>query len=68
MVHCSMYYVFGYHPSSCLLSKNHPVYFSKHDVSETGFCPRPQVKPTQLGQIELEPISGQEILPLEESH
>jgi hypothetical protein len=23
--------------------------FSKHNVSETGFCSRPQVRPTQLG-------------------
>jgi hypothetical protein len=30
------------------LSKNRLVYFSKH-VSETGFCVRLQVKPTQLG-------------------
>jgi hypothetical protein len=29
-----------------------PVYFSKHNVSETGFCPRLQVKPTQLGPID----------------
>jgi hypothetical protein len=28
-----------------------PVYFSKHNVSETGFCLRLQVKPTQLGPI-----------------
>jgi hypothetical protein len=34
------------------LSKNHPVYFSKHNVSETGFCLRLQVKPTQLGPID----------------
>jgi hypothetical protein len=37
----------------CLvLSKNRPVYFSKHNVSETGFCLRLQVKPTQLGPID----------------
>jgi hypothetical protein len=29
--------------------KRRPVYISKHDVSETGFYLRPQVKPTQLG-------------------
>jgi hypothetical protein len=28
-----------------------PVYTSKHNVSETGFCPRLQVKPTQLDPI-----------------
>jgi hypothetical protein len=34
------------------LSKNRPVYFSKHNVSETLFCLRLQVKPTQLGPID----------------
>jgi hypothetical protein len=34
------------------LSKNRPVYFSKHNVSETGFCLRVQVKPIQLGLID----------------
>jgi hypothetical protein len=35
------------------LSKKHrPVYFSKHNVSETGFCLCLQVKPTQLGPID----------------
>jgi hypothetical protein len=29
-----------------------PVYISKHNVSETGFCLRLQVKPTQLGTID----------------
>jgi hypothetical protein len=29
-----------------------PVYFSKHNVSETGFCLRLQVKPTELGPID----------------
>jgi hypothetical protein len=33
-------------------SKNRPVYFSKHIFSETGFCLRLQVKPTQLGPID----------------
>jgi hypothetical protein len=28
--------------------KHSPVYFSKHNFSETGFCLRPQVKHTQL--------------------
>jgi hypothetical protein len=31
------------------LSKNRPVYFSKHNVLETEFCLCLQVKPTQLG-------------------
>jgi hypothetical protein len=35
-----------------LLIKNRPVYFSKHNVSETGFCLRLQVKPTQLNAID----------------
>jgi hypothetical protein len=34
------------------LSKNRPVYFSKHNVSETGFFLRLQVKPTQFGPID----------------
>jgi hypothetical protein len=29
-----------------------PVYISIHNVSETGFCLRFQVKPTQLGPID----------------
>jgi predicted nucleic acid-binding protein len=39
------YYVFGHYLSSRL-------YLSKHNVSETGFCLRLQVKPTQLGPID----------------
>jgi hypothetical protein len=39
------------------LSKTVLFYFSKHNVSETGFCLRLQVKPTQLGPT----ISGLEI-------
>jgi hypothetical protein len=46
------YYVSGHFSSSCLIWKHHPVYFSKHNVSETGFCLRLQVKPTQLGTID----------------
>jgi hypothetical protein len=34
------------------LFKNCHVYFSKHNVSETEFCLRLQVKPTQLGPID----------------
>jgi hypothetical protein len=41
--------------------KDRPAYFSKHNVSETGFCSRPEVKPTQLGPIDrVVPISGQD--------
>jgi hypothetical protein len=37
----------------CLvLSVNRPVYCSKHNVLETGFCLRLQVKPTQFGLID----------------
>jgi hypothetical protein len=47
------YYVFGHYPSSCLYLKKHrPVYISKHNVSDTGFCLRLQVKSTQLGPID----------------
>jgi hypothetical protein len=28
----------------------HPVFYLKHDVSETTFCPRLQVEPTQLNR------------------
>jgi hypothetical protein len=48
MVHQYKYYVSGHYPSSCLNLKHRPVYFSKHNVSETGFCLRLQVKPTLL--------------------
>jgi hypothetical protein len=34
------------------LSKKRPVYFSKRNVSETGFCLHLQVKPTQSGPID----------------
>jgi hypothetical protein len=44
------YYVFGHYPSSCLYLEC-PVSISKH-VSETGFCLRLKVKPTQLGPID----------------
>jgi hypothetical protein len=46
------YYVFGHYPSSCLDLKRRPVYLSKHNVLETGFCLHLQVKPTQLGPID----------------
>jgi hypothetical protein len=32
------------------IKKHRPLYISKHNVSETGFCLCLQVKPTQLGQ------------------
>jgi uncharacterized protein YxeA len=32
--------------------KNRSVYFSEHNVSETEFCLRPQVEPTQLDPID----------------
>jgi hypothetical protein len=35
-----------------VVSKNRPVYFSKHNVLETEFCLRLQVKPTQLSPID----------------
>jgi hypothetical protein len=34
------------------IQKHRPVYFSEHNVSETGLCLRLQVKPTQLGPID----------------
>jgi hypothetical protein len=39
MVHQCTYYVFGHYPSSCLYLKHLPVYFSKHNVLETGLSP-----------------------------
>jgi hypothetical protein len=45
-------YVFGHYPSSCLYLTRRRVSLSKHNVSETGFCLRIQVKPTQLGPID----------------
>jgi hypothetical protein len=47
MVHQYKYYVLGHSPSSCLYLKCRPVYLSKHNFSETGFCLRLQVRPTQ---------------------
>jgi hypothetical protein len=32
--------------------QHYPVYISKYNVSDTGFCPRLQVKPTQMGTID----------------
>jgi hypothetical protein len=50
--HWYKYYVFGHYPLSRLCLKCRPVYISKHNVSETGFCLHLQVKPTQLGPID----------------
>jgi hypothetical protein len=41
IIHCLVFYL-----------KCRPVYISKHNVSETGFYLRPQVKPTQLGPLD----------------
>jgi hypothetical protein len=46
------YYFFWTISIVLCLSKSHPVYLSKLSVSETGFCLRLQVKPTQLGPID----------------
>jgi hypothetical protein len=46
------YCVFGHYPLSIFIERRRPVYFSKHRVSETGFCLRLQVKPTQLGPVD----------------
>lgn len=43
------YFVPGYYPLCCLYIKTPSCLFIKHNVSETVFCIRPQVKPTQLG-------------------
>jgi hypothetical protein len=40
------YYVLGHYPSSHLCLNCRPVYILKHNVSETGFYLRLQVKPT----------------------
>jgi hypothetical protein len=43
---------FGHYPCPVFIYKHHPVYFSKQNVSDNGFCLRLQVKPTQLGPID----------------
>jgi hypothetical protein len=42
------------HQSNIMLldSIHRPVYFSKHNISETGFCLRLQVEPIQLVTID----------------
>jgi hypothetical protein len=46
------YYVFGHYPSSCFYLKRCPFYFPKHSDSETGFCLRLPVRPTEFGPID----------------
>jgi hypothetical protein len=46
------YYVSGNYPSSCFYLKHSYFYTTKCNVSETGFCHRLHVKPTQLGPID----------------
>jgi hypothetical protein len=47
------YYVVGHYPSSCIYKKKcRPVYVTKHNVSETVFCLRLQVKRTELSPID----------------
>jgi hypothetical protein len=46
------YYISGHYPSSCFYLKHRPVYISKHNVSEAGFCLGLQIKPTQVGPID----------------
>jgi hypothetical protein len=43
---------FWTYPSSCFYLQQRPVYISKHNVSETGFYLRLQVKLIQLGSID----------------
>jgi hypothetical protein len=45
------YYVFGHYPSTCVCLKT-ALFIFQNNVSETGFCLRLQVKPTQLGPID----------------
>jgi hypothetical protein len=46
------YYVVGHYPSSCLYPKTSScLFFKKHNVSESGFCLRLQLKPTRWGPI-----------------
>jgi hypothetical protein len=46
------YYVFGHYLSSCLYLKTVLFIFQNTMYSETEFCLRLQVKPTQLGPID----------------
>jgi hypothetical protein len=38
---------------------HHSIFYLKHDISETGFCPRLQVEPTQLVLIEWASLSAE---------
>jgi hypothetical protein len=49
--HLYKYYVSGRYPS-CFYLKHRSVYISKHNVSQTGFCLRLTVKPTQSRPID----------------
>jgi hypothetical protein len=53
MVRKYKYYVSGHYSSSCFYLKHRPVYISKHNVSETGFCLRLQggTSSTNLAQL-----------------
>jgi hypothetical protein len=44
--------VSGHYPSSCLYLEPPVVFIFQNNVSETGFCLRLQVEPTQLGPID----------------
>jgi hypothetical protein len=52
MVHQYKYYVSGHYPSSRFYLKHHPLCISKHNVSESGFSLRLQVKPTSLSPLD----------------
>jgi hypothetical protein len=44
-----------------ILDTNHrPVFYLKHVVSETGFCIRLQVEPTQFVPVDIVSVSGHE--------
>jgi hypothetical protein len=45
-------YLSGHHPSSCFYLKHSAVYISKHNISETEFCLRLQVKPIKFYPID----------------
>jgi hypothetical protein len=51
--HTNLYPIlFGFQIEKDKFGGTCPLYFSKHNVSETGFCLRLQVKPIQLGPID----------------
>jgi hypothetical protein len=55
------YFVFGRYSSSCFYLKQRYVCISKHNIVDTGFSPRLQVKPIWAQSTELDPIFGPEI-------